>query len=57
MDLKNSEFTEVSVTAIEIDTDLKNLLDDLPHFEAGCRYMSENNIYKANEEFNKIAEY
>ena len=55
--LKNSEFTEVAVTAIESDAFLIDVLDELPHFEAGCRYMSEGNYYKADEEFSKISEY
>ena len=53
--LKTSEFTEVSVVAIELDALLIGMLDELPYFEAGCRYMSEGNAYKANEEFSKIS--
>jgi hypothetical protein len=56
-ELKNSELTEVSVLAIEVDTYLTEILNKLPPFEAGCRYMSEGNFYKAEAEFNKISEY
>jgi outer membrane murein-binding lipoprotein Lpp len=55
--LKNSEFTEVSVPAIEMYGILSKLLEALPHFEAGCRYASKGNFNKAEDEFNKIPEF
>lgn len=57
INLKNSEFTEISVPAIEMSSLLSKMLEDLPHFEAGCMYASKGNFRKAEEEFNKISEY
>jgi len=53
-DLKNSEFTEISVPAITRDGILTKMLEALPHLEAGCRYADRGNFKKADEEFNKI---
>ncbi|MHC1574198.1 MAG: hypothetical protein ACXQTY_00115 [Candidatus Methanogasteraceae archaeon] len=53
-DLKNSEFTEISVPAITRYGILTKMLEALPHLESGCRYADRGNFKKADEEFNKI---
>jgi len=53
-DLKNSEFTEMSVPTIARYGILTKMLEALPHLEAGCRYADRGNFKKADEEFNKI---
>lgn len=57
INLKNSEFTEISVPAIEMYGLLSEMLEALPHLEAGCRYASIGDFEKAEEEFNKIPEF
>lgn len=54
--LKNSEFSEISVSAIELDGILKKLLETLSHFETGSTYASQGNFVKANEEFTKVGQ-
>lgn len=54
INLKNSEFTEVSVPAIEMHVFLSKTLEALPHLEAGCGYASKGDFKKAEVEFNKI---
>ncbi|AKB63844.1 MULTISPECIES: hypothetical protein [Methanosarcina] len=55
--LKDSEYSEVSVTAIEICGILTQAQKDLPHIEAGCRYMEKGRYYQANAEFNNVSYY
>ena len=53
--LKDSEFSESSVPAIEICGIIDELEEDLPHLEAGYEYMDKGRYYQANEEFNKLS--
>ena len=53
--LKNSEFTDVSITAIEMCGSLTEWLDTSTHLEAACRYASIGDFEKAEEEFDKIS--
>jgi tetratricopeptide (TPR) repeat protein len=55
--LENSEFTDVSITAIEMCGSLTKWLDASTHLEAGCRYASIGDFEKAEEEFDKIPEF
>jgi tetratricopeptide (TPR) repeat protein len=55
--LKNSEFTDVSITAIEMCGSLTKWLDASTHLEAACRYASIGDFEKAEEEFDKIPEF
>lgn len=55
--LKDSEHSEVSVGIIEICGFLTQLNEDLPHLEAGCRYMETGRYSQANEEFNKVSNH
>ena len=56
-ELKNSEYSEVSLGAIEICGILTRVQKDLPHLEAGCRYMEKDRYNKAMAEFNNISTY
>ncbi|MDY9927589.1 hypothetical protein [Methanosarcina sp.] len=53
--LKDSEYSEVSVGAIEMCGLLMKMQKDLPHFEAGCRYMEKGRYSQAQKEFNKLS--
>lgn len=53
--LKDSEFTESSILAIELCGILDDLEEDLPHLEAGCEYMDRERYSQANEEFSKLS--
>jgi hypothetical protein len=55
--LKDSDYSEISVGAIEICGVLTQFEKDLPHFEAGCRYMEKGRYSQAETEFNKISSY
>lgn len=55
--LKDSEYSEVSVEAIEICGFLTQLGEDLPHLEAGCRYMEKDRYSQAEKEFAKISSF
>lgn len=56
-ELKDSDYSEVSVASIEICGVLTQLDKDLPHLEAGCRYMEKGRYYQADEEFSKVSYY
>lgn len=56
-ELKDSEFTEISFKAIEIDVFLTKMIEASTHFEVGCRYANEGNDYKAIQEFKKAPEF
>lgn len=55
--LKDSEYSEVSVGVIQICGFLAQLKEDLPHLEAGCRYMETSHYAQADEEFNKVSNH
>lgn len=55
--LKESDYSEISVGAIEICGILTQLEKDLPHLEAGCRYMEKGRYSQAEAEFNKVSYY
>ncbi|AKB26989.1 hypothetical protein MSSIT_0270 [Methanosarcina siciliae T4/M] len=52
--LKDSEYSEISVGAIEICGVITQFEKDLPCLEAGCRYMENGSYYQANAEFSKL---
>ncbi len=54
--LKASEFSEISVAVIKLDGTLAQLLEVLPHYEAGSRYASQNDFVRAKEEFDKAVQ-
>ncbi len=56
-ELKDSEYSEVSVGAIEICGFLTQLEEDLPHLEAGYRYMEKDRYSQAEKEFDKISSF
>lgn len=56
-ELKDSEFPEVSVSCIEVCGILTQLEKDLPHIEAGCRFMEKGRYSQADAEFSKISYY
>lgn len=55
--LKDSDYSEISVGAIEICGVLTQFEKDLPHLEAGCRYMEKGRYSQAEAEFNKVSSY
>lgn len=55
--LKDSGYSEVSIGAIEMCGILTQVQKDLPHLEAGCRYMEKDRTSQANTEFSKISYY
>lgn len=55
--LKDSDFSEISVAAIETCGIITQIEKDLPHLEAGCRYMDKGRYSQADAEFNKISTY
>lgn len=56
-ELKDSEYSEVSVVAIEMCGFLTQMEKDLPHMEAGCRYMEKGRYSQADAEFSKVSYY
>ncbi|WP_235282967.1 hypothetical protein [Methanosarcina sp. 1.H.T.1A.1] len=55
--LKDSDYSEISVGVIEICGILTQLEKDLPHLEAGCRYMEKGRYSQAEAEFSKVSDY
>lgn len=55
--LRDSEYSEISVAVIEFYGLMTQMEEDLPHFEAGCRYMDQGRYSQAEEEFSKISTY
>jgi len=53
--LKNSQFSEISVSAIELESILTKMLVAVDHFEKGCEYADKGNLKKSEEEFDKGA--
>lgn len=53
--LKDSQYSEISVGAIEICGILDKMEENLPYFESGCRYMEEGRYFQAEKEFNKVS--
>lgn len=56
-ELKDSDYSEISVASIEICGVLTQLEKDLPHLEAGCRYMEKGRYSQADAEFSKVSYY
>lgn len=56
-ELKDSDYSEISVGAIEICGILTQLEKDLPHLEADCKYMEKGRYSQADAEFSKISDY
>jgi len=54
MNLKNSEFAEISTSAIEIYVPLTEVLEAVDHLEAGCGYADRGDFSKAEKEFNEV---
>lgn len=55
--LKDSDYSEISVGAIETCGILTQLEKDLPHLEAGCRYIDQGRYSQADAEFSKVSYY
>ncbi|AKB29908.1 hypothetical protein MSSIT_3189 [Methanosarcina siciliae T4/M] len=55
--LKDSECSEVSVEATEMYGFLTMVQKDLPHLEAGCRYMENGRYSRAEKEFDMISSF
>lgn len=56
-ELKDSEYSEVSVGAIEMCGFLTQIEKDLPHLEAGCRYIEKGRYSQAETELSKVSYY
>lgn len=56
-EFKDSDYSEISVASIEICGVLTQLEKDLPHLEAGCRYMGKGRYSQADAEFSKVSYY
>lgn len=52
-DLKNSEFSEVSYTAIAIDGALGKMIECVGYYERGCKYADGGDFKNASYEFGK----
>ncbi len=51
-ELKDSEFSEISIASIEIYGDIIQIESSLLHFEAACKYIESGRDYKALDEVN-----
>ena len=54
VNLKNSEFAEISTLAIEVYVPLTELLEAVDHLEAACGYVDRGDFSKAEKEFNEV---
>jgi hypothetical protein len=55
--LEDSEYSEISVGAIEMCGYLTQMEKDLPHLEAGCRALEKEHYYQAEKEFDQLSSF